>query len=257
MYCGRPNLELLRTYLGLLPKGLSIVPLLEAALDRDATVSLVKVVEELSSGLDLGTEAWGRLALLAARTGLLNQTGIFVGRFLASPPIQAKVMQDLAQSLALYGARQDAARILEAAFRQADAEEREEVGVAYAAALLSLGREVEGMKIIQDTVAGSAYHAAAAVKLTMLLLEADKPAFARQVAVSALKNPGIASTLPGLAEGQSAARSAGSRFQRRGAGQAALRAVRRPDSRDRSCRTPFVPCRLRRMAGKGHAGVCT
>lgn len=197
MYCGRPSPDLLKAYLLALGKGLTMGPLLAAALDRDSSAALVKVVDENSTSLDLGTEAWGRLALLAAKNGALTYTRGFVTRFLASPPIQADVMLALAQSLGLYGAREDAARILGAAFKSAEGAEREEVGVAYAAALLTLGQEEEGMRIVRETVDTTAHHAAAAVKLTMLLLEADRPALARQVAVSALKNPGMAAALLG------------------------------------------------------------
>lgn len=197
MYCGKPSPELIRAYLASLNKGLKLIPLLEAAVDKEAAATLIEVVQEQSTTLDLGTEAWGRLALLAARRGLLDSTAGFVTRFLASPPIQVSVMQDLAQTLALYGARDEARRILEAAFRLSSADEREEIGISYAASLLSLGKEAEGFAVIQDTVQGAPYHASAAVKLVMLLLEAGKPAFARSVAVNALQNPGVTAAILG------------------------------------------------------------
>lgn len=197
MYCGKPSPDLIRAYLASLGKGLKLIPLLEAAVDKQAAATLIDVVQEQSTLLDLGTEAWGRLALLAARRGLLDSTAGFVSRFLASPPIQVSVMQDLAQTLALYGARDEARRILEAAFRLSSADEREEIGISYAASLLSLGKEEEGFAVIQDTVQGAPHHASAAVKLVMLLLEAGKPAFARSVALNALRNPGVTAAILG------------------------------------------------------------
>ncbi len=197
MVCGRPNPEFLKQYLMMAGQGLAVTLLLDVALEKESVGTLIKTVDGLSARLDLGPDAWGRLALMASQKGWNDMVGGFVARYLAAPPASSLAMEELALSLALYGARPEAVRVLGVAFQRSSGDEREQVGTSYAALLLSQGKMDEGFGIIKETVDGAKYRATTAVKLATLLLEANQPGQARQIAIGALKDPGSVATITG------------------------------------------------------------
>lgn len=188
--CGKPDRALLgRAIFEQARPAATIRRLLQVTFDEEA-VRVVMAVVSSSGKTDFDDPGLAAdLAVLFAAGGLADQALLFARQYARTTQDDAGKMQRIARTILFRGASQAAGHIMEAAWAKGDEARKEEIGLLYAAHLLSTGNDGEARNVINTLIETPGRRKQFSAAAASLLIDAGKPAQAEELLLQALSLP--------------------------------------------------------------------